>query len=336
MGDGDERGRRFERDVVREGLTLGGLRPIDDARRSLGAYDRAALAVLERHRELTVQAACEDASLTLYVNTLGRLHVRPSAAPRIAYTHDDTWLDLGHVAADAEVLEEIDARFAAWLRRDVACAAQVRATMNRAYASGELPRVLNGARACIKQIEPMCFYVEDRLHALADRYERVIGGVRGTICLTSLSERGYPDWSDDDRLIVAALYALKVAGRAAGFAAFNGSVLSASALIARLHALADECRSGGVLGLREPVDLFEWAGLIREQALLAAGKLWLRYRWADGLEFSRGGLPSRDGEGSSAPSDPARASPPVAWLRRVRRRVGALAGALRERRRRLS
>ncbi len=303
-------------------VASGGLRPAAEACRALGPYDRAALAALNRHRELSVQATCAGASLTLYVNALGRLHVRPSDAPKIAYTPDDTWFELGHVAAGAEVLAEVDARFADWQLRDRQCAARVRATLDRAHASGELARVLQEARACVAQIEPACFYIDDRLYTLAARYEQVVGGTRGALLLASLRERGYPAWNDDERLIVAALYALKTAGRITAFADFNGAVLSAGALLACLRALAVECGAG------ECDDLFDWARRIHDGLLRSAGELWLRYRWRGGFEFSCAA--SRSGAGVLTPPDAAPLSRRARWWRAARH-IGARLGFARGR-----
>jgi hypothetical protein len=305
-------------ETVWHAVAGGNVRPAADACRALGPYDRAALAALNRHPELSVQAIRGGATLTLYANALGRLHVRPSDAPKVAYTPDDDWLELGHVAAGAEVLAEISARFADWQLRDRQCAARVRATLDRAHANGELPRVLQEACASITQIEPVCFYIDDRLYTLADRYEQMVGGTRGALLLASLRERGYAAWDDEARLIVVALYALKSAGRIAAFAEFNGAVLSAEALLAYLRALAAEC------GASECDDLFDWARRIHEGLLRTAGDVWLRYRWRGGFGFSC--VASRERLGIADPL--ARASLPrrARWWRRAVRHLGARLG----------
>ncbi|KVW37144.1 hypothetical protein WK94_27465 [Burkholderia ubonensis] len=284
-------------EVARHAVTHGGIYPLEQARLALGAYERAALDVLQRHRELLIDAdAPADtpantggaATLALYVNSLGRLHIRPAAAPKVAYDARDSWVDLGTVTVGAGVLAEIDAGVAAWRAIERRSFAEVRVAMDRVHAEGQLPRVLEEVIDHVEHVESVCFYVGDRFFALIDRYTNLIDSKGGKGHLPGLRDQPYPAWSDDDVLIVAALHALFLSGRSVRFEEFNGALLSAQDLVGRLDRLAAAYTDAGCeVAVPQGLDLFERARKIREQTLCAIGKPWLRYRWIYGLNFQK-------------------------------------------------
>src|SRR4051812_32662982 len=80
-------------DAAIKALTHGNIQPLAPSMKALGLYDKAALSVLEKNPELWTQetVAPDQAELTLalYVNTLGRLHIRLASLPPVLYNEED-------------------------------------------------------------------------------------------------------------------------------------------------------------------------------------------------------------------------------------------------------
>ncbi|HEV7372767.1 hypothetical protein [Arenibaculum sp.] len=288
QGDGFGRGRGYEAAV--RALTHGGIQPLDQAVKGLGLYDRAALAVLSAHAEVEARSSIDPdraaTTLALYVNTLGRLHIRPASLPRIVYAEGDRNVEVGYLPVTDAVLAEIDAAHEV-LRRDEADAfAEVRAAMDRVYRDGSLATVLEEVIDHVEHVESVGFYVADRFLALIDRYVNLIDGKAGQGYLPALREKPYDEWTDEEVLVVAGLHALFQSGRAVRFEEFNGAALTARALVDRLGEISDAYVAAGCEVAMPPgLDLFDRSRVIMQQALCAVGKPWLRYRWIYGLSF---------------------------------------------------
>ncbi|MEX3628173.1 MAG: hypothetical protein VB138_00570 [Burkholderia sp.] len=276
-------------EVAMAAATHGGIYPIEQARLALGVRERAALAVLERHPELRIEASGQaEMALLLYVNSLGRLHIRPCELPKIAYDEADSWVELGFIETGPAVLAEIEAEAASWLAAERDSLRTVRAALDRVHAEGQLPRVLEEVIDHVEHVESVCFYVGDRFFALIDRYVNLIDSKSGGGFLSALRKRDYADWSEDEALIVAGLHALFLSGRSVRFEEFNGALLCAQGLVGRLDRLAASYTQAGCeVTVPAELDLFERAARIREQTLCAIGKPWLRYRWIYGLNFQK-------------------------------------------------
>lgn len=272
-------------------LTHGGLYPQAHALDALGLYDRAALTVLERHPQLHAvaqQSDCPQATLQLYVNTLGRLHIRPVSQSPVRYDEADTTTVVGYVAADAAVLAEIDHAHSELLAREAAAQAEIKTSVDALHARGELPAVLEEVIDHIEHVESVCFYVRDRFFALIERYVNLIDDKRNKGFLSALRDKPYEAWDADEVLVVAALHALFLSGRSVRFEEFNGIQLSAHRFLQRLREIGDAYTAVGC-GITVPpeLDLFERARLVRQQTFRAVGQPWLRYRWIYGLNFQK-------------------------------------------------
>lgn len=273
-------------------VTHGHNYPMEQAINSLGVYDRAAFEALAAHRHLGLSrrtdAAAREHRLAMYVNTLGRLHIRRAEEPRPIYDKDDRWIDVGVVDAGRDVLAQIEAGVARAKAVEAAAFQEVRRALDRAHAAGELAGVLEQVIDHVEHVESVCFYVGDRFYALIDRYVNLVDTKGGKGCLPRLRGQDYARWSDEDVLIVAALHALFLSGRSVRFEEFNGIVLSAQALLDKLNQLLDAYRAVGcTVTLGENADIFEIAREIRQQTLRAVGRPWLRYRWIYGLNFQK-------------------------------------------------
>ena len=251
-------------DAAEDALTHGGVYPLEQMQQALGAYDRAALAVLRRHRELRVETLPVVPSrapggvslLSLYINAHGRLHIRPASQEKID-CGGDAWISVGQVATGAPVMAEIGGVHAAWQRSEAEYFVQVRAAIERLFSEGGLQRALEQVIDQIDYIDSLSFYIGDRYVTLIDE-----DGRPGF--LYSLREKPYARWTDDEVLIVAALHVLVRSGRASCFDEFNGALLTARDLIARIehYSLGDARESHDRMAF-ESLDLFERVAKIR-------------------------------------------------------------------------
>ncbi len=275
-----------------QALTHGGIYPTEYALHSIGLFDRAALDVLQQHEHLWLQQAATAPAggrvLRLYVNILGRLHIRPVEEAPVLYSAEDRSQELGQVALDAAAWKQLVELHEAMLATEATAFAEVRQALDEVQARGELPQVLEEVIDHIEHVESVCFYVRDRFFALIERFVNLIDDKRAPGFLSALRNKPYAEWDTDEVLVVAALHALFQSGRSVRFEEFNGTLLSAHDLLARLHRISRAYEEAGCeVQVPPELGLFERARLIRQQTLRAVGKPWLRYRWIYGLNFQK-------------------------------------------------
>lgn len=271
-------------------LTHGGNYPIELGHDALGLFDQAALAVLDAHRALpvTAQPHGDGQQLAMWVNTLGRLHIRPAHARIPQYDENDHWTELGYVAIDAVLAGEIEDRLTGLRRREAEAFGPIKQALDEVERNGQLGEVLGEVIDHVEHVESVCFYVHDRFFALIDRYVNLIDDKRNRGFLSQLRDKPYADWNQDEVLVVAALHALFLSGRAVRFEEFNGAMLTAHRLTERLAELAHGYSTAGCeVEVDGALDIFERARQIRKQTLCAQGKPWVRYRWVYGLTFQK-------------------------------------------------
>lgn len=287
--DGPFQGAAY--DVAVHALTHGGIYPLEHALNAVNLIDRAAVSVLERHRELEIRPSLTtglDSALVLYINTLGRLHVRIASADRVSYEEGDRAEDLGFVNITPEILGEIGAAHAQLLQAEAKSFEEIRQAIDEVHQNGELSRVLDEVIDHVEHVESVCFYLGDRFFALIDRYTNLIDDKRARGFLSLLRDKPYEQWSAEETLAVASLHALFISGRSVRFEEFNGTLLTASRLLSRLNELAQAySAAGNEVAVDPALGLFQRSQAIREQTLRAIGKPWLRYRWIYGLNFQK-------------------------------------------------
>ncbi len=288
---GDLSGMTAHEAAVRT-LTHGGIYPLEHAINAIGLYDRAAVTVFAAHLELLVAASPEVREdclvLSMYVNTLGRLHIRPATAPKVKYSEDDNATDLGYVLVGRHIADAITAQHDELERQEAQAFAEIKAATDGLHARNELEKVLEEVIDHVAHVESVGFYLGDRFLARIDRYVNLVDDKRGQGFLNSLRDKPYPQWRSEEILVVAALHALFLSGRSVRFEEFNGTLLTASRLLGRLNELANAYRTAGCeVEMPAGLDMFERARLIRQQTLRSTGKPWLRYRWIYGLNFQK-------------------------------------------------
>lgn len=284
---------RSAKQTARFVMTHGFRYPEAEAIESLGMFDRAAYDVLDEHDTPIVASLPEGSaaeSVWMAVNALGRLHIRSLGAPRPTYgeADDDRWVEIGFAHLGAPAMAEIAARVAGAEARERVAFALVKAALDAVHERGALAAVVDEVNDHVEHVESVCFYLGDRFFGLIDRFVNLIDSKAGKGFLPPLRTKPYAMWTDDEVLMVAALHALFLSGRAVRFEEFNGVTLSADALLRKLDGLlAAYDRADG----RDPAppltQLFEHARSVRERTLMAVGKPWLRYRWIYGLTFQK-------------------------------------------------
>jgi hypothetical protein len=273
-------------------LTHGGIYPLEQAIKAIGLYDRAAIAIFAAHPQLRVveipQTGENDLVLSIYVNTLGRLHIRPTSTPKVKYSEEDSSTDIGFVVVDRAVADAIMAHHDTLELQEAQAFVEIKAATDGLHARNELEQVLEEVIDHVEHVESVGFYLGDRFLARIDRYVNLVDDKRRKGFLNSLRDKPYLQWRTEEILAVAALHALFLSGRSVRFEEFNGILLTPSGLLARLNELAEAYRTAGCeVEMPVGLDLFERARVIRQQTLRATGKPWLRYRWIYGLNFQK-------------------------------------------------
>lgn len=272
-------------------LTHGGRYPAEHALESLAPFDRAVLSILEQEPAIPVKTEADDLlenRIAIYMNDLGRLHLRPLTQERPRYGEEDRWIDIGTFQLKPVHFASIERLVSEHGLREELALARIRTAMARVDALGELAALLEGVIDHVEHVESVCFYNRDRFFALIDRYVNLIDTKGKEGFLPRLRDKPWGDWTDQELTIVAGLHALFLSGRSVRFEEFNGLTMDAQALVAKLESLYGMYeRMGATEELAVEADLFDLARAIRRQTLQAMGKPWLRYRWIYGLNFQK-------------------------------------------------
>ncbi len=282
-------------------MTHGNRFPTDMASLALGRIDQAAFEVLRVNPQLTVQPATLDAAdathvtthaaapcLDMAVNSMGRLHLRPSSEPRVDSHAEDHWVSVGSVLLTDEITRSIEQRHAQLQAGETRALERIRMALQRREESGELQAILEQVIDHVEHVESVCFYSEDRFFALIDRFTNLIDTKAGKGYLPRIRGLALSAWSDQQQLIVGALHALFISGRAVCFEEFNGCTLTAGRLLDRLAGLhATYLQAGCESSVAIDADIFDLAEDVRRMAASFTGRGPLRYRWIYALTFQK-------------------------------------------------
>ena len=271
-------------------LTHGGLYREREAIEALGCEDRAAFETLRRNPGIAMlpeAGAAQGVVYDLYINSLGRLHIRASGLPRPSYSESDAYLELGRVALSASVAAQVQALHRSYVDSEAAALHHLRSALVQLEDAGELAAALESVIDSVEHVESVCFYVGDSFFALIDRFVNLIDTKGGRGYLAHLRGKPLATWANVDVLIVAAFHALFISGRSVRFEEFNGSTLTARSLLARLRALYAQYVAAGCESVEQEPGLFDLARLLRSQSQQGVGQRWLRFRRIYGLNFQK-------------------------------------------------
>lgn len=275
-------------------MTHGDRYPVALAALSLGLVDQAAYEVLKEHPAVLVEPQppqpLQGTWWDMAVNSMGRLHLRPGGQPRVLAHEDDRWFDIGIVRTDAALENRIAERVAQLRANEAAALQRLRSALQACDAQGRLPEVVEQVIDHVEHVESVCFYSEDRVFALIDRFTNLTDTKAGPGFLPRL--RGLPlaQWTDQQLLIGGALHALFTSGRAVRFEEFNGCTLTAARLLDRLTELHGSYVQAGcepAVDASPDTDAFALAEDVRRMATSFTGRTPLRYRWIYALTFQK-------------------------------------------------
>ncbi|WNG15189.1 hypothetical protein [Cystobacter fuscus] len=287
-------------------LTHAGRFPTEEALKALGMADRAAFEVLSRHPHLplladTAGAQSDGTLFALYANSLGRLHIRPHSAANPVYDENDSYLEIGHAWLPAAAVAEVEALQRQYLEREAVAFATVMDAMREVEERGELAAVLESVIDHVEHVESVCFYIGDRFFARIDRFVNLIDTKAGPGHLPRLHGKPLARWEADDVLLVAALHALFLSGRAVRFEEFNGIAFTADGLVRKIRDLYTSYAAVGCMSCEQEPGLFELARFVGRQTRQAVGQSWLRYRRIYGLNFQKNEFVAADTRSSEDP-----------------------------------
>ncbi|CAN5544028.1 hypothetical protein BH11PSE7_BH11PSE7_34610 [soil metagenome] len=271
-------------------LTHGGLYREREAIEALGCEDRAAFETLRRHPGIAMLpdgSAAQGVVYELFINSLGRLHIRAAGRPRPCYSEHDAYVELGRVALSASVAAQVQALYRSYIDAEASAMHQLRSALVQLEEAGELAAALEGVIDSVEHVESVCFYVGDSFFALIDRFVNLVDAKGGRGYLPHLRGKPLATWAPVDVLIVAAFHALFISGRSVRFEEFNGSTLTARSLLARLRALYAQYVAAGCESVDQEPGLFDLARLLRRQSQQGVGQRWLRFRRIYGLNFQK-------------------------------------------------
>lgn len=278
-------------DAARHVLTHAGRYPLGLGINSLALFDRAVYELLQEHRyiPLTPRPPMKSCQIPfrMYVNSLGRLHIRQAAEQTISYGTDESVVDVGWFGLELALSREAQDRFDSLMAIERRQFARLRRAMDEETEAGNLANILEEVIDHVEHVESVCFYVGDRFYARMERLVNLVQGKGSTGFLNGLRGKGYVEWTSDAILIAAALHALFLAGKAVQFEEFNGVSLTATAVWDKLEGLSRAYSEAGAPRASADDGLFRFARDVRSQSLQSIGASWLRYRWIYGINFQK-------------------------------------------------
>lgn len=266
--------------------------PLEHAENSLSLRDLQLFKVVQNdHFNITYKKTISNVSndyyiYEIYVNALGRPHIRPTDEDKPIYFENDTFRTFGFLCFNEtanqrakEIIENAETREIELLKK-------LRADLEYFIDRGELEQIVDGVISHVQRVESVGFYLKDKLYTMLERSENLVNIKKNNGKLKEIASKDYEQWSDEDALLIIAIQALYLSGRSVRIEEFNGMTLSATALIEKFRRLIMLYSEVGCnIDFDEEKNILETAKEIRECTISAIGKPWLRYRWIYALNF---------------------------------------------------
>ncbi len=271
-------------------ITNGGTHREQYAELSLAAFDLEIYHALSQHHEIEISRLAvrnqDTELLKVYYNSLGRVHIRLEHAAEIIYDDVDDNTMLGYIQLPQSLYEQAQTNVQEIVAAEERAVAQLRLELSKLDEANQLDNALSQCIDHVKHVESVCFYVSDKFYTLIDRHNNLVTEKSRIGYLNKLAECPLSSWDDNAVVIVSALHALFLSGRAVRFEEFNGVVLSALSLYGKLNHLVEMYYNVNNK-LDEPLsdEIFTLAQQIRQLTLQSPNQSWLRYRWIYGLHF---------------------------------------------------
>jgi hypothetical protein len=222
--------------------------------RLIFAYaDQVPIVRLRRHPDTS-------ASLVVYYNSFGRLHIRSTAAPLVDYGVGRP-LVVGYFSLPPHFWLKIDR---SWRRRELLdrlLTVEFIRALTEVEARGVLDALLCQIIDAVQHVKAVLWYVNDRHFAAVERFTNLINTKRRGGILNELKGRPLSIWTADCKFLVAALHCLFLSGKSIRLEEFNGTNVTASGIHIRLRSLARMYTLGSAAKTL-PRPIFALAGLV--------------------------------------------------------------------------
>jgi hypothetical protein len=274
------------KDAVTMLLTLGGRIPIENRTPALAPFDRTIFDLLPGSVRLTPTPANNGENLHLYLNWLGRLHIRRICDEPIDYGGERE-IQIGYLALEPDILKKASAAADQVNHQEGLVRRELDRVLTEEERAGQLPALLDAIEDSVRHVEAICFYVDDRLYAVMERGTNLITTRKRTGLIDELRSKPVATWRSADRLAIVAMRALFLSGRSIRFEEFNSIELTARRLQQLLHRLGAVYAEAHSVRFKPPSHPFELGRKVGELAQALDSANWLRYRVVSGITFGK-------------------------------------------------
>jgi hypothetical protein len=165
------------KDTIAALLTFGGRVPIELRRPSLASFDERVFEALPRSETVKITSEPETAAgvenLRVYFNVLGRLHLRPLAENVVDYGLDEV-IEIGHLALPPQIVAHARAHARIISLEEMQLRALLDRVLFEAENDGSLIGLLDEIDDSVRHVEAVCFYADDCLYAVMERFTNLV------------------------------------------------------------------------------------------------------------------------------------------------------------------
>ena len=233
----------------------------------------------------------EHVEFLIFFNNFGRLHIRSVDEHLPEYCKGVTHETVGYVYIPKPICTDIHESVQNIINSETRLRANIDAFLTKKEYSGELQEAIDMIDDAVRHVEDIYIYVDDEIFSVVgDRQTNLIETPNGQGLFNQLRKNPVQKWTPAQRLIFAGLWFLFLCGRSIRFEEFNGKLMTACRLSARLHKFLEDYGQFGAnveynIDLSTECELFAIAKRVGEIARQSVGQKWLRYRMVNGLNF---------------------------------------------------
>ncbi len=224
--------------------------------------------------------------IRIFYNKLGRLHFREVTSSLPLYPEGIESQEVGFICLPRSTYEQLEKSVQSEIVREKQLRSEIDVLLSKIEHAGQLTWVLDVVDDAVRHVEAVYIYFDDELWSVMEKCTTLINRRRsGPGIITQLRGKSVQDWTATQRLGIASLYALFLSGRSVRFEEFNGKLLTARALLARLQSLGEQYGEGETIDATTCLNLFDLAESIGQASKKSIGQSWVRYREINGLTY---------------------------------------------------
>jgi hypothetical protein len=277
-------------EIVHELLTLNGRDTCERRIDSLSAYDEGVFRALSSAPNFQLTPVppkhATGAIHKVYINSLGRVHIRPIEQIDVSYPFGENKL-IGYFDLPNSLLFEAES----YRDRQVELEDQSRkiifGELERAEQDGSLSLIVENILDAILHVETVLFYCDDALIGVSEQFTNAVSTRKGPGIFGHLSSTPLLHWNQREKLVFGSLHALYLSGKSIRFEEFNGCELTARKVIDRLIELGKSYAASLGLPFSPPNSFFALGRLVGYLALQLPCERVLRFRQTHGMTFQK-------------------------------------------------